>query len=150
MGIPNLDVLQSGTNQHALLGDGMQQHSLHAVTRIEKEDGGDFEGEEEEGESGREDNSSEADSKGRDDFGGGGGSGRNGRSSLGAVFPVASKGDTETTTSTEEAAEGQEAVRPNSGHSLGRAWPLQVRGQVLPVGGRWREERRNTREELEY
>ncbi|KAJ1186056.1 hypothetical protein NDU88_002841 [Pleurodeles waltl] len=145
MGIPYPDVLHTGTNQHALPGDGRHQQLLRTVTRIEKEDGGDFEREKEEGERGREDHGCEADSEGGDNFGGGGGSGRNGRSSLVAVFPVASKGDTETTTSTEAAAEDQEAVRLNSGHALGRAWPLQVHGQVLPVGGRWKDERRNKR-----
>ncbi|KAJ1186055.1 hypothetical protein NDU88_002840 [Pleurodeles waltl] len=148
MGIPDPDVLRSRTNQHPLPGDGRQQQPPRAVTRIEKEDGGNFERDKKEGESGREDHSSEADSEGGGDFGGG--SRRNGRSSPVAVFPVASKGDTETTTSTKEAAEGHEAVHPNSGHALWRAWPLQVHGQVLPVGGRWEEERRNKRGELEY
>ncbi|KAJ1165248.1 hypothetical protein NDU88_005676 [Pleurodeles waltl] len=48
IGIPDPDVLWSGTNQQALPGDGRQQQPLCAVTRIEKEDGGDFEGEERE------------------------------------------------------------------------------------------------------
>ncbi|KAJ1165249.1 hypothetical protein NDU88_005677 [Pleurodeles waltl] len=47
IGIPDPDVLRSGTNQQALPGDSRQQQPLRAITRIEKEDGGDFEGGEE-------------------------------------------------------------------------------------------------------
>ncbi|KAJ1105098.1 hypothetical protein NDU88_002506 [Pleurodeles waltl] len=135
MGIPDPDVLREGTNQQTLPGDSMQQQSLRAITRIEKADGGDFEEEEK-------DHGSEA-NIGGDEFRGSGSGGRNSRSSSEETFPRGEQGRPRDHLQYQRSSRGQEAVRPNSGHALGRAWPLQVHGQDLPVReGRWQEGRR--------
>ncbi|KAJ1089713.1 hypothetical protein NDU88_002858 [Pleurodeles waltl] len=61
------------------------------------------------------------------------------------LFLVANKGDPKTTSSTKDATEVQEAVRPNSRHALGRAWPLQLY-LYRPYGQEGKRKKKDTRE----
>ncbi|KAJ1177253.1 hypothetical protein NDU88_002514 [Pleurodeles waltl] len=116
-----------GGNQSAdTSGNDRQQQPLRTFTSIEK-DGEDDDGATEAGgESGKEEQDGEEHMKEEDEC-----RGRDGATgSAGAVrwrfFPVGRQGYPKTA-STEKSAEGQEAVCPYAGHTLGRAWPLQVR-----------------------
>ncbi|KAJ1150824.1 hypothetical protein NDU88_003613 [Pleurodeles waltl] len=138
MRIPDPEVLRAGTNQLLLPGDGGQQQPLCTTARIEKaeggisEDGSKFEEEEKQTETGtltavtqtQEEAKSEEEAAARGSAG----------ADWSKPFLVANTGDPKTTSSTKDATEVQGAVRPHSGHALGRAWSLQVRGKGIPVG----------------
>ncbi|KAJ1162720.1 hypothetical protein NDU88_003187 [Pleurodeles waltl] len=146
MWIPNPEVLQAGTNPLQLPGDGGQKQPLRATAWIKKEEGGvsgvdgEFKEEEEKTEMGKLTAATRTQEKAKleEEAAVRGAAGADWRE----PFLEADTGDPKTTSSTKDTTEVQEAVRPNSGHVLGRAWPLQLH---RPSGqeGKRREKRKD-------
>ncbi|KAJ1202150.1 hypothetical protein NDU88_005951 [Pleurodeles waltl] len=137
-----------GTNPLPLPSDGGQQHPLSASARIKKEKGGisgvdsKFEEEEEKTEMGKLTAAmqTQEEAKLEEVAAPRGAAGADWRKPL----LEADTGDPKSPSSTKDATEVQEAVRPHSGHALGRAWPLQLlcRSYIDPVDRREREEKK--------
>ncbi|KAJ1215855.1 hypothetical protein NDU88_003462 [Pleurodeles waltl] len=131
MGVFDPDIHRAGTNHIPFPGDSRQQQRICAVTQDLKDN--------------MEDDSSLEEGGGRDDLGGLAAKGKR-RKGAGAstkrVWMVSSQNPAGRTAKTsavrQDTTEGQEAIRLNSGHALGRAWPQQVRRPNLAVLGRWR------------